>query len=104
MTIRKTTRKSARELLKKEIGPLCFGHFLCAARTSLGLTQEKMGGKLGVSRSVICDIEKGRHLVSPKLALKIAMKAKLSKSLAVQLSLQDILRRDNIKMEVKLAA
>lgn len=99
-----TTKKSAKELFERELGPLCFGDFLLASRTNLDLTQEQMGKKLGMSRSVICDIEKGRQLVSPKLAIKIAKKVKMPEIVAVRLCLQDQLRRDKIKMEVQLAA
>ena len=99
-----TTKKRAADLLIKEIGPLTFGMFLNAARTSLGLTQAEMGRKFNVSKTVICDIEKGRQLVSPKMALKIAKKAGLSEQLAVKLCLQDQLNRDKIKMTVDIAA
>ena len=99
-----TTKKRALDLLEKEIGPIGFGNFLRAVRTSLDLTQEKMGKKLGVSKSVICDIEKGRQLVSPQLAIKIAKKAKFSEKIAVQLCLQDQLDKAKISMKVEMAA
>ena len=83
---------------------MTFRRFLRAARTSLDITQVEMGKKFNVSKSVICDIEKGRQLVSPKMALKIAKKAKLSEKLAVKLCLQDQLKRGNIKMKIELAA
>lgn len=98
------TKKSAKGLLENMIGPATFGSFLCAARTSMDVTQEEMGKILGVSKSVICDIEKGRQMVSPQLAYKIAKKAGLSTKLAVQLCLQDQLRLSNIDMKVELKA
>ena len=94
------TKKTALKLLEKEIGPTTFGHLLVAARGILNLTQEKMGKKLGVSRSVVCDIEKGRYLVSLKLAIKIAKKSGIPEVTAVRLCLQDQLRRDKIKMKI----
>ena len=99
-----TKKRLARELLEKSVGPLTFGMFLNAARTNLDLTQIEMGRKLGISKSSVCDIEKGRHLVSPKLALKIAKKVGFSEQLAVKLCLQDQLARDKIKMMVDIAA
>jgi DNA-binding XRE family transcriptional regulator len=99
-----STKKSAKSLLENIIGPATFGSFLSAARTAMGVTQEKMGRILDVSKSVICDIEKGRQMVSPKLAHKIAKKAGLSTKLAVQLCLQDQLRLSNIDMKVELKA
>ena len=95
-----TKKKSAREILEKNLGPLTFGMYFRVARDLLELTQEEMGKKLNISRSAVCEIEKGRHLVSPKLALKIAKKAKLSPTQAIRLCLQDQLRRDKINMTI----
>ena len=97
-----STKKDVQQLLEEYIGPITFGTFLVAARTSLDLTQVEMAKILGVSKSVVCDIEKGRQLVSPKLALKIARKAQLSEPVAVMLCLQDQLNRVNIKMTVSV--
>ena len=95
-----TKRKLAIEVLEESVGPLTFGMYFRVARDLLELTQEEMGKKLNISRSAVCEIEKGRHLVSPKLALKIAKKANLSSTLAVKLCLQDQLNRDKIKMTI----
>ncbi len=99
-----STRKSARKLLEKEVGAASFGMFLKSARLALDLTQEEMSEKLGVTKSVISDIERGRQLVSPTLAIKIAKKAKLSDRVAVRLCLQDQLNKAKIKMQVEVAA
>ena len=98
------TRKSEKSLLESMIGPATFGSFLRATRTSMDVTQKEMGKLIRVSKSVICDIEKGRQMVSPKLAQKIAQKAGLSIRLAVQLCLQDQLRMSKVDMKVKLKA
>lgn len=97
-----TTKKPARQLLEASLGKATFGTFLRAARTSLGVTQSQMGKILGVAKSVVCDLEKGRQKPSPVLASKIAKKAGLSEALAVQLCLQDQLRAANIKLRVDL--
>ncbi len=88
-------------LLEKEVGILTFGMFLRSVRDLLGLTQEKMAKKLNVTKSSICDIEKGRHLVSPKMAKKIAKKVGLAESFAIKLCLQDLLNRDHINMTIE---
>lgn len=100
-----TTRRAA-DLMQKLVGEVTFGTFLRAARTSMDATQSEMGEILGVSFSVICDIEKGRQLVSPKLAIKIAKKAGLSEKQALRLCLQDQLKKAKIKyvVDVKDAA
>jgi DNA-binding XRE family transcriptional regulator len=100
------TTKKAADLLRKEVGDASFGSFLRAARTAIDATQAEMAAMLNVSKSVICDIEKGRQLVSPTLALKIAKKADLSERLALKLCLQDQLKKAKIKysIDVKDAA
>ena len=90
--------------LEKLDGPLTFGMFLRAARTTLDLTQVAMAKKLGISRGTLCDIEKGRQLVSPALAVKIAKKSGLSEKVAVKACLQDQLNKAKIKMKVDLSA
>ena len=95
-----TKKKLAREVLGKNVGRITFGMYLRVARDLLGLTQEEMGKKLNISRSAVCEIEKGRHMVRPKLALKIAKKAGLSPTQAVKLCLQDQLDRDKINMSI----
>jgi len=89
---------------ENEVGELTFGSFLRVARKSMELTQSEMASTLGVSKSVVCDLEKGRQLVSPRLAVKIARKAGLSEVIAVKLCLQDQLKKAKIKMIVELQA
>jgi DNA-binding XRE family transcriptional regulator len=79
--------------LEQAVGPLSFALFMRVARTTLGMTQELMGKRLGLSRANVCDIEKGRHLVSTELALKVAKKAGLPEKLALQACLQDQVRK-----------
>ena len=97
-------RKNLLPLLKKEIGPLTFGTFLRSARGALDVSQAAMARQLGISRGTLCDIEKGRQLVSPGLAVRIAKAAGFSELVAVKACLQDQLNRANIKMKVALVA
>jgi DNA-binding XRE family transcriptional regulator len=97
-----TIDRKFKSQLDGEVGPLSFALFIRVARTSLGLTQEQLGKKLGLSRANICDIEKGRHLVSTELAVKVARKAGLSEKMALQACLQDQVRKagSNAKVTV----
>lgn len=99
-----TTNKKALPVLEKIVGPLTFGMFVRAARTTLGLTQAQMARKLGVTRGTLCDIEKERQLVSTVLALKIARKAGFSEKVALEACLQDQLKRARVKYKVRLVA
>lgn len=51
---------------------------------------------------MMCDIEKGRVLVSPALAVKIAKGAKFPENLAVKYCLEDQLRKAKIKMHITI--
>ena len=92
--------KSLVALLEKDLGPLTFGGFLRGARSAKDLSQAAMARLLNLSRSTLCDIEKGRHLVSPALAAKIANACGLSEELAVRAALQDQVNKAKLKMKV----
>lgn len=91
-------------LLERELGHMSFGGFLRGARASKDMSQVEMATLLGIARSTLCDIEKGRHLVSPVMAAKIAKVCGLSMELAVTLAFQDQLDRANLKLRVAVAA
>jgi DNA-binding XRE family transcriptional regulator len=96
--------KRLSNLLEKEVGPLTFGMFLRVARASMDLTQAELAKSLGIAKGTLCDIEKGRQLVSPVLARKIAKKAKLSEALAIKACLQDQLNKAKINFKVEVVA
>ena len=93
----------ASTFFENEMGPMTFGAFLTAARLSMDLSQAELARRLKVSRSMICDIEKGRVIVSPALAIKIAKLAGFPEKFAVKYCLQDQLRKANIKLDVEVA-
>jgi transcriptional regulator with XRE-family HTH domain len=99
-----TIKNSAKSFLENELGPMTFGQFLIAVRTNLEISQADFARKLKVSRSMICDIEKGRVLVSPALAVKIAKLGNFPEDLAVKYCLQDQLRRAKIKLNIHISA
>lgn len=91
-------------ILLKAHGPFTFGMFMRGARTSLDLTQVQMAKKLGIAKGTLCDIEKGRQLVSVTFALKVARKAGLSKDQAVRACLQDQVNKAKLRRRVQLVA
>jgi transcriptional regulator with XRE-family HTH domain len=58
--------------LEKKYGPMTVGLFLRSFRESDELSQTDYAKRLRISRANLCDIEKGRKLVSPERAAKIA--------------------------------
>lgn len=94
------TKRSLAHQLNRTLGPLTFGRFLRGARTAQDRTQVAMAKLLGLSRSTLCGLEKGRQLVSPQLAARIARKCGLSEVVAVETALMDQLRRARLAMSV----
>ena len=62
----------------------------------------EMAEKLGVSRSHVNDVEKGRKAVSPARAAEWARKLGYGESLFVRLALQDLLDETGLNMSVEL--
>lgn len=96
------TIKEASLVFKKIHGQLSFATFMLGIRTTLGLSQVDMSKKIGISKSALCEIEKGRTLVSPQAAIRYAKKAGFSETVALEASFQDQLRKINIKKYVRI--
>lgn len=99
-----TKGKKLTKLLEAELGPMSFAGFLRGARASKDMSQAEMARTLGIARSTLCDIENGRHLVSPALASQIAKACGLAEEIAVLAALQDQLSKANLKMKLALVA
>ena len=94
------TTKSLTKILKKNLGPITFGGFLRAARTNKDLSQAEMARFLKISQSTLCDIEKGRQVVSIDLAAKIAKRCGLSVGLAVETAIRDHFKRSKLPLNI----
>lgn len=94
--------KEADKVFTKIHGPFTFATFMLGIRTTLDLSQVKMAKKLGISKAALCEIEKGRTLVSPIAASRYAKKAGFSETLALEACFQDQLRKAKIKKRVKI--
>ena len=101
-----STRKSeaVRFLEKLTGGPVTFGGFLEATRLGEELTQPQFAKKLGISKSHLNDIEKGRKSVSPDRAARFAKALGYSQARLVKLALQDLLDRSKLKLHVDVKA
>ncbi len=88
--------------LEKKFGVMTLGRFIKAMREAEEISQVTYAKKLKISRANLCDIEKGRKIVSPERAAKIAKIIQVSEYVLVQLALQDLLRSANLKYEVLL--
>lgn len=94
--------KEANSIFEKVAGPFTFAKFMLGIRTTLNLTQVQLAKKLGISKAALCEIEKGRTLVSASSAARYAKKAGFSTTAALEACLQDQLRKANIKKRVRI--
>ncbi len=98
------SNKDLKSFLETRVGPFTFVMFMRSVRGLHDMTQSEAAKLLGMSKGTLCDIEKGRQLVSVTLAKKIAKKFKYPEIVAIQASLQDQLRKAKLKYTVRLVA
>ena len=100
------TRNSAtiRFLEKVTGGRVTLGQFLEAVRLGEEMTQPELAKKLGISKSHLNDIEKGRKAVSPDRAARFAKVLGYSEARLVTLALQDLVNRGGLKLLVAVTA
>jgi len=89
--------------VERDFGPLTFGNALASYRIGEEKSQREFAAFLGISPQSLCDMEKERRIPSPSRAAKIARKLGESERFWVQLSLQDMLRREDLDMVVSIA-
>ncbi len=105
-TKKKKKKKSATMKFLDELtgGPLSIGDAVNAARLSAELSQAELGERVGVSRSYICDLEKGRKPISPRKAAAIAKALGMVEAVFVKLAIQDTVDRSGLNYTVSVEA
>jgi len=83
---------------------LTLGNLLLFIRKGEDLSQVEFAEKLGVSKQYLCDLERGRRFVSPKVAGNYARKLGYSETQFIRLCLQDLVNRDGIYLYVSVDA
>jgi transcriptional regulator with XRE-family HTH domain len=84
--------------------PLTLGGLLESIRLGEDMSQAAFAEKLGISASHLCDIEKGRKVVSPERAARFAKILGRSPQQFVRLALQELVDEAGLKMKVDIAA
>jgi transcriptional regulator with XRE-family HTH domain len=99
-------KKSAavKYLEKLRGGPLTFGAMLRSIRETDEHTLEDLSKRFGVSRSHLCDIEKGRRAVSAERAARWARVLGYPEALFVKLAMQAELDAAGIKLKIEVEA
>jgi transcriptional regulator with XRE-family HTH domain len=105
MITKKSKDYSASNLEQRILGgPLTLGAAVEGLRVGEEFTQAGFARKLGVSRQYLCDVEKGRRLVSPAQAAKFAKAFGHPPNVLVRLALQDAVRASGLKLTVRVDA
>lgn len=85
-------------------GPLTLARAIESIRKGNELSQIECAKKLGVSKSHLCDVEKGRKTVSPERAAKWAKVLGYPESVLVKLAIQAELDAAGLKYKVEIEA
>lgn len=99
------TRKTspAVRLLDRMIGKEeSFGDLLEALRLADEVSQVDFARRLGIAKQHLCDIEKGRKLVSPERAAQFARVLGFAEASFVGRVLQDAVNRAGLKLKVEV--
>ena len=98
-----TKRSPAMAFLEELVGePLTLGSLLQAIRQADEIPQNELAHRLGISKSHLCDIEKGRKAVSPERAARFATELGYSEEQFVRLALQQMIEAAGLQFEVAL--
>lgn len=101
----KEKKSDAMKLLERLAGgPLTFGRAITSVRKGAALSQDECAKKLGVSKSHLCDVEKGRKTVSPERAAKWARILGYPESVLVRLAIQGELDAAGLRYTVAIEA
>ena len=100
-----TTNKSAMEFLDQLIGePLTLANLLSTIRATDEISQSDLASRLGISKSHLCDIEKGRKAVSPERAARFAKELGYGEEQFVRLAIQQMIEIAGLNFQVILAS
>lgn len=104
MTTKRKKSDAVKFLENLSGGPLNLGEFIESIRLGEEFSQIKFAEKLEISKSHLCDIEKGRKPVSAARAAEFAKKLGYSPEQFVRLALQDELNRSGLKLKINIEA
>jgi transcriptional regulator with XRE-family HTH domain len=98
-----STKKTIKYIENLTGSKLTLGQLINSIRIGEEMTQVDFADLLGISKSHLCDIEKGRKLVSVERAYNFAQVLGYSKKQFVRLALQQVLDSSGIKFKVEVA-
>ena len=98
----KMTQKTLKSIERITGTKLSFGKLLWAIRQADEISQIAFATKLKITKQHLCDIEHERKSISPKLAAKYAELLGYSKEQFIRLSLQDLVDREGLNVQVEI--
>ena len=98
----KMTDKTLKKLEKITGTKLTLGKLIWAIRQADEVSQVDFAHKLKITKQHLCDIERERKSVSPKLAAKYAKILGYSEEQFIRLALQDLVDRDGLNVQVEV--
>jgi len=96
--------RKVRGLERISHGPLTLGRAIESIRKSEEPSQDECARKLGVSKSHLCDVEKGWKIVSPERAAKWARALDYPESVLVRFAIQSELDAAGLNYKVEIEA
>ncbi len=96
------TTKSAKKHIKKYYGPISFAEMIYSYRISNEYTQVDFAKRLDITKQDLCNIEKGRKLVSVERAKGFAESLGIPPKVFAKYALQDQLNLAGIVGEVEI--
>lgn len=98
----KMTAKTLKSIEKTTGTKLTLGKLIWAIREADEMSMVDFADMLKITRQHLCDIERGRKFVSPKLAAKYAEMLGYSTEQFIRLSLQDLVDREGLNVEIEV--
>jgi DNA-binding XRE family transcriptional regulator len=93
---------NAKKTIRKMTGPISFAEMIFSYRVSNEYNQVEFAAVLGISKQDLCNIEKGRKVVSVERAAKFAKLLGMPEKVFAKYALQDQLTSAGIKGEVEI--
>ena len=103
MNTKKVKSKTSKFLEKINKGPLTFQKLMLSLREAEAISQKDFAEQLGISKQHLCDIEKGRRLISIEKAAFFAEQLGYPAETFVSLVIQDQIRDAGLTLNVKIS-
>lgn len=85
-------------------GALTFGAMIESTRICDEITQVELARRMGISKSYLCDLEKGRKFPSLEMAAKFGKVLGYAPAYFVQMAITEQIRKAGLKLTVEIKA